>query len=107
MNWACNTAQSGSKFIPQQESYRSQLTTITKWVGMDHMQPKVVQVSLPGVTPDDTIPVTTFNLVSQLHSLLSNTELNNVENLVIHPDNPFTRYTTYGSTWSSTPTAIS
>jgi hypothetical protein len=34
MNWACDAAQTGYKFIPQQESYRSQLQIITKWVGM-------------------------------------------------------------------------
>jgi hypothetical protein len=93
MNWAFDAAQSGYNFMPQQESYRSQLQTITKWVKMEHMQPTVMQVSLPGARPDDVIPVTTFDFVSQLHSLLSDNELNQPQNLVINHDNPFSRYT--------------
>jgi hypothetical protein len=85
--------KTGYKFIPQQESYCSQLQIITKWVGMEHMTPKVVEVPLPGVRPDDFVPVTTFDFVSQLHSLLLDTELNCPANLVtINPNNPFSRY---------------
>jgi hypothetical protein len=92
MEWALDAAQSGYKFIPQQASYQSQVETICKWVGMEHMHPTEVIVPLPGIRPGDTVPVTTFDFVSQLHSLLSDKELNNTENLVINKDNPFTRY---------------
>jgi hypothetical protein len=86
MNWACDAAQTGCKFIC------SQLQIIIKWVGMEHMTPKVVEVPLPGVRPDDVVPVPTFDFVSQLHSLLSDTKLNYCANLVINPNNPFLRY---------------
>jgi hypothetical protein len=89
LNWACDVAQTGYKFIPQQEFYHSQLQIITKWFGMEQMTPKVVKVPLPGVQPDDVVPVTTFDFVSQLHSLLSDTKLNCPANLVI---NPFSQY---------------
>jgi hypothetical protein len=54
---------------------------------MEHMTPKVVEVPLPGVRPNDVVPVTTFDFVSQLHSLSSDTELNCPSNLVINPNN--------------------
>jgi hypothetical protein len=59
---------------------------------MEHMHPTMVEVPLPSLIPDDFITVTTFDFVSQLHSLLSDQELNTWENLVINPDNPFTKY---------------
>jgi hypothetical protein len=63
MNWACDNSQTGYRIIPQQESYPFQLQIITKWVGMEeHMMPKVVEVPLPGVQPDDVVPVTKFDL---------------------------------------------
>jgi hypothetical protein len=93
MNWAFDAAQSGYNFMPQPESYRLQLQTITKWAKMEHMQPTVMQVSLPGACPDDVVPATTFDCVSQLHSLLSNNELNQPYNLVMNHNNPFSRYT--------------
>jgi hypothetical protein len=93
MDWALDASQSGYNFIPQQESYQSQMQTIAKWVGMEHMRPSVVNVPLPGIRPDDAIPVTTFDFISQLHSLLSDKELNTPANLVINQDAPFTRYT--------------
>jgi hypothetical protein len=70
MDWAFDAAQSGYNFIPQQESYQAQLQLIVKWVGMEHMRPSVVHVPLPGIRPEDEIPVTTFDFVSHLHSLL-------------------------------------
>jgi hypothetical protein len=89
MDWASDASQTGYKFLPHQENYKSQLRTITKWVGMDHMKPSVVQVSLPGKRPDDVIPVTTFDFVSQLHSLLSDPELNCAQNLTVNATDPF------------------
>ena len=92
MDWARDAAQSGYKFTPHQDSYRAQLETISRWVGMAHLKPKVVSVPLPGARPTDTIPVTTFDFVSQFHSLLSDKTLNQPCNLVINSDDPFTRY---------------
>ena len=92
MDWAFDASQSGYNFIPQQESYQSQIQTMAKWVGMEHMRPSVVTVALPGIRPNDAIPVTTFDFISQLHSLLSDKELNTPANLVINHDAPFTRY---------------
>jgi hypothetical protein len=82
----------GYKFLPHQENYKLQLQTITKWVRMDHMKPSVVQVPLPGKRPDDVIPVTTFDFVSQLHSLLSDPELNCAQNLTVNATDPFLQY---------------
>jgi hypothetical protein len=92
MDWACNAYQSGYIFMPQQTSYKAQLQTLTRWVSMEHMHPTMVEVPLPSLIPDDSITVTTFDFVSQLHSLLSDQEFNTRENLVINPDNPFTKY---------------
>jgi hypothetical protein len=71
MDWACDAAQSGYKFFPQQSSYKAQLDIISKWVGMEHLHPTVVTIPLPGKRNNNSISVTTFDFVSQLHSLLS------------------------------------
>jgi hypothetical protein len=96
MDWACDASQTGYKFLPHQENYKSQLQTITKWVGMDHMKPSVVQVPLPGKHPDNAIPITTFDFVSQLHCLLSDPELNCAQNLTVNANDPFLQYVSPG-----------
>jgi Plavaka transposase len=92
MDWAYDAAQSGYNFMPLQSSYQAQLGTLSRWVGMEHMHPSVVEIPLPGIRADDTIEVTTFDFISQFHSLLSDRELNIPDNLVVNPHNPFTRY---------------
>ena len=92
MDWALDAYQTGYNFMPRQSSYQSQMHTLKQWVGMEHMHPTVVDVALPGVRPDDTIPVTTFDFVSQLHSLLADAELNQLDKLVVNRANPFTQY---------------
>ena len=59
---------------------------------MEHMGPSMVQVILPGERENDTVDVTTFNFTSQLHSLLSDSNLNVKDNLVVNEDDPFTQY---------------
>jgi hypothetical protein len=92
MDWAFDAYQTGYKFTPDQRSYSSQIESIEKWVGMDHMRPKVVPVELPGSRETDTISVTTFDFISQFHSLLSDPLLNVPENLVLNAEDPFTQY---------------
>ena len=93
MDWAFDAHQSGYDFMPSQKTYRGQLHTISQWVGMAHMRPQVIQVPLPGKRPDDVVPVTTFDFISQFHSLLSDKELNTDANLVVNTPDPFTQYT--------------
>jgi hypothetical protein len=92
MDWAFDANRNGYKFIPHQDSYEAQVRTIAKWVAMDHMTPKVVNVPLPGARPDDKVPVTTFEFTTQFHSLLSDKILNSKENLVVNADDPFSQY---------------
>ena len=68
--------------MPFQDSYQMRLHTLAKWVGMDHMPPTEVVVPLPGASPDDKIAITTFDFISQMHSFLSDKELNTTEPLV-------------------------
>jgi hypothetical protein len=92
MDWACDAHQSRYNFVPEHRNYTSQISSIEKWVGMDHMRPKVVQVDLPGKHHDDKIAVTTFDFISQFHSLLSDPLLNTPDNLVLNADDPFAQY---------------
>jgi hypothetical protein len=57
MDWVYDAAQSGYKFMPHQASYQSQLGTIARGVGMDHMHPSIVEIPLPGLRAEDTIEV--------------------------------------------------
>lgn len=92
MDWAFDAYQTGYKFFPQHNSYTSQIQTIEKWVGMDHMRPTVININLPGKRLTDSINVTTFDFISQFHSLLSDPLLNTPDNLVLNADNPFAQY---------------
>ena len=92
MDWAFDAYQTGYKFFPQHNSYTSQIQTIEKWVGMDHMRPTVININLPGKRLTDSINVTTFDFISQFHSLLSDPLLNTPNNLVLNADNPFAQY---------------
>ena len=96
MNWALDAYQSGYNFLPNQKSYKSQISTLEQWVGMDHMRPTQVRVALPGKRAEDTVDVTTFDFISQFHSLLSDPLLNTIDNLVVNPDDPFTQYKSPG-----------
>jgi hypothetical protein len=58
-----DASQAGFNFMPHQASYQSQLGTIAKWVGMEHMHPSVVEVQLPGLRTTDTFSVTTFDFI--------------------------------------------
>jgi hypothetical protein len=89
MDWASNAAQSGYTFMPHQASYQSQLGTIACWVGMEQMH-TIVEIPLPGLCAEDTIEVTTFDFISQFHSLLSHQELNVPAKLVVNQHDPFT-----------------
>lgn len=90
MEWAFDAAQSGYNFTPIQTTYQAQLSNLEQWVCMEHLMPKIVEVKLPGVCADDSIPVTVFNFVAQLHSLLSDPELQVPSNLTVNSDDPFT-----------------
>ena len=92
MDWACDAYQTGYNFMPRQKQYKAQVENITKWLGMEHMQPQEVTVTLPGKIPGQTIKVTTFDFISQFHSLLSDPELQQLSNLTVNPDNPFSKY---------------
>ena len=93
MDWACDAHQSGYRFMPEQATYKNQLKTIGKWVGMEHMRPTSVQLQLPGSRPEDKITVVKFDFISQFHSLLSDPVLNIRQNLVVNPDDAFSFYT--------------
>jgi hypothetical protein len=56
------------------------------------MKPSVLQVPLPGKRLDNVIPIRMFDFVSQLHSLLSNPELNCAQNLTVNATDPFLQY---------------
>ena len=93
MDWANDAFRTGYQFTPRQKTYGQQISHLEQWVGMDHMRPTEVSVKLPGETADDLINVTTFDFMSQFHSLLSDPYLNCHPNLVVNPDSPFTQYT--------------
>ena len=92
MDWALDAYQTGYNFLPNQKSYKSQISTLEQWVGMDHMRHNQVRVVLPGKREDDAVEITTFDFISQFHSLLSDPLLNTIDNLVVNPDDPFTQY---------------
>jgi hypothetical protein len=92
MDWACDAHKTGSRFVPEQKKYQSQIETVKKWVGMDHMRLEVVTVQLPGIRKDDMINGKTFDFINQFHSLLSDLELNIPTSLVVHPLDPFQQY---------------
>jgi hypothetical protein len=68
------------------------MKSLQHWVQMDHLRPSTKTLQLPGIRSNDTISVTTFDFLAQFHSLLSDPQLNVIENLVVNPHDPFTQY---------------
>jgi hypothetical protein len=93
MEWAQDAQSSQYGFNPSNKTYDAQVRDLKKWLQMSHLEPQVIQVELPGPHgTTDTIPVTIFDFVAQLFSLLSDGRLNKLENLVVNVEHPFEKY---------------
>jgi len=90
--WARDAYHEGYDFNPDRFTRTAQVKHLTKWLGLDHVQPEVVLCSLPGPTPQ-FVPVTRFDFASQLISLLTDPRLvGDINNLDVNPDDPFGKF---------------
>jgi hypothetical protein len=92
MEWAQDARQSDYNWACRQTTYQSQIRSMQNWLGLEHLRPEELIVDLPGAHGINSIRVTVFDFVTQVMSLLSDNELNQAENLVVNPDDPFARY---------------
>lgn len=90
MEWAKDAYNTGYQFNPKSTTYKSQIKTIEKHSNMSCLRPIIKQVILP---PDNLmLDVTCFDFSSMLASLLNDTSINQLPNLVINTDDPFGKY---------------
>ena len=93
MKWAKDAHAENYDFNPKNETYRSQVNDLEKWLKMEHRRPRQVKVNLPGLHGAvDTVVLTVFDFVTQLFSLLSDPRLNKLEHLVVNLADHFSKF---------------
>ena len=91
MTWARNAYSSGFNFNPENRHYNGQIQRLEKWFGFSgSLRPKNNPVKLQ--FDEFEVPVITFDFTAQLLSLFQDSELNQMENLVVNPTDPFEKY---------------
>ena len=75
------------------------ISHLQKTFGLDEYRPTIHRIELPcpSFSHLDYVAaeVVTFDFTKLLHSLLSDPELNNLDNLTVDPSNPFAEYPTH------------
>ena len=96
LEWAKWAKELNYDFHPELMQRRSQINHLEKWLGLEYLRPKQVEVKLPGLTLpgyEDEVSVTCFDFASMLQSLLTDKELFGcIDNLDVNYRDPFLRY---------------
>jgi hypothetical protein len=90
MEWGFEAQQSHYNFQPKAQTYRTQLDHLAKMTCLQDMYPKVVEVPL--AKDNFKMPVVCFDFIPMLLSLFNDQDINQLDNLVINPDDPFGKY---------------
>ena len=98
MEWAQEAAHNGYSFQPKQITRKAHIAQLKTWLNLSPLcYPHQIMTKLPVKpnNPPKIVPVTTFNFIVQLASLLFDSNLfNNIDNLDVNPKNPFGKYKT-------------
>ena len=90
LKWARDAYNSGYKFNPKRTNYRSQIAAVEKHNNLLFLCPTIKHVTLP---PDNlTLDVTCYDFSSMLSALLNNANINQMSNLVVNTNDPFSKY---------------
>ena len=87
MQWAKNASNANYHFAPNQTSYQAQLKTLETTLNMQDLRPRHTLCHLEGHI--DPVTVVHFDFVAHLKALLADPLLNNIDNLVVNPNNRF------------------
>lgn len=90
MDWGFEAKQNGYDFQPTTKTYTSQIQQLTKMAHMEGIRPYTETVTL--FKDNLEIPVVCFDFIEMFLSLLNDPELNQLENFVINPEDPFGKY---------------
>ena len=87
MEWAARAVEANYHFMPKRTKYHDQIKHLERVLGMQDLRPMQNPIFLEGhEQPQGTV---SFNFVAHLKSLLSDPELNKMENLVVNPHDRF------------------
>ena len=90
MNWAKDAYDTGYNFNPRYTNYKSQIKKTEEINNLNFLRPLTKHVTLP---PDNLeLDVTCYDFSSMLCSLLNDTNLNQLSNLVVNTSDPFAKY---------------
>ena len=99
IRWAQKHSSNGYNFDSSHTTYGSMISHLQKTFGLDEYRPTIHRIELPcpSFSHLDYVAagVVTFDFTKLLHSLLSDPELNNIDNLTVDPSNPFAEYPTH------------
>ena len=89
MNWAKDAYDTGYNFNPRYTNYKSQIKKTEEINNLNFLRPLTKHVTLP---PDNLeLDVTCYDFSSMLCSLLNDTNLNQLSNLVVNTSDPFAK----------------
>jgi len=92
MRWAANACSKGYTFIPDREHYDTQLKHLESVHKLSNLRPFHTTTFLEGhQQPVQTI---SFDFKAHLKSLLEDPVLNQIQNLVVNPQDPFLPFST-------------
>ena len=93
VDWAKDAFSTGYQFNPKTTNYKSQIMQMENYSNLKPIRPFNKQVPLPNTIDDPTDTplhkVVCCNFTSMLFSLLQDTNLNGIENLVVNKKDPF------------------
>ena len=99
IRWAKKHSSHGYNFDSSRTTYGSMISHLQKTFRLQEYRPTINHLRLPcpAFSHLDYVvaEVVTFDFTKLLHSLLSDPELNTIENLTVDPSNPFAEYPTH------------
>jgi hypothetical protein len=95
LEWGKRSSDLKYDFNPKRKDRKSMIAHLDKWMGLKHLNPIQVPITLPGPNPSscDQVSVTSFDFKGMLKSLLTDKDLfGNIDNLDVNTNNPFSKY---------------
>ena len=96
VDWAKDAFDTGYQFNPKTTKYKSQIMQMEKYSNLKPIRPYNKDVILPNSNKDPTDTslhkVVCCNFTSMLFSLLQDTNINGIDNLVVNKKDPFPKY---------------
>jgi hypothetical protein len=90
IGWAEDAFKSGYRFNPCRKHFATYMKDLQEWTKLGDLRPKQKMVTL--AKDGFQVPVVCFDFSTAVISLFNDPRVNQLENLIINPDDPFGKY---------------